>query len=232
MPRDGAGPGLSHVSPHTFGQNPTSPRAAGRTGLKQAVRVKWWAMRSPPALVGCLLALGAVIGLGFSLAGEFEDSGSIPGSPAQTALTKMDRHFPSPDTQSAQIVFQAPAGQKVTDPGLGEALASSLAAVGDVNGVTEVGKEDLWVMCGLGDGTASCTGGWAWRLGQGKTELSWITLPTRPPPKKSLTPRPPRPASDQLPPDWPVSGIPARGSPPAGGDRLRAGAAGSRKTST
>ncbi|WP_282083080.1 MMPL family transporter [Streptomyces tendae] len=91
-------------------------------------------------LVGWLLALGAVIGLGFSLAGEFEDSSSIPGSPAQTALTKMDRHFPSPDTQSAQIVFQAPAGQKVTDPGLGEALASSLAAIGDVNGVTEVGN--------------------------------------------------------------------------------------------
>ncbi|MFH8533509.1 MMPL family transporter [Streptomyces tendae] len=91
-------------------------------------------------LVGWLLALAAVIGLGFSLAGEFEDSSSIPGSPAQTALTKMDRHFPSPDTQSAQIVFQAPAGQKVTDPGLGEALASSLAAVGDVSGVTEVGN--------------------------------------------------------------------------------------------
>ncbi|MFJ4334030.1 MULTISPECIES: MMPL family transporter [unclassified Streptomyces] len=91
-------------------------------------------------LVGWLLALAAVIGLGFSLAGEFQDSSSIPGSPAQTALTKMDRHFPSPDTQSAQIVFQAPAGQKVTDPGLGEALASSLAAIGDVNGVTEVGN--------------------------------------------------------------------------------------------
>ncbi|MBV7699341.1 hypothetical protein [Streptomyces sp. TRM70350] len=75
-------------------------------------------------LVAWLLALGAVIGLGFSLAGSFQDSSSIPGSPAQTALTKMDRHFPSPDVQSAQIVFQAPPGQKVTDPDLQRSLAS------------------------------------------------------------------------------------------------------------
>ncbi|MGA5507004.1 MMPL family transporter [Streptomyces umbrinus] len=89
-------------------------------------------------LVGWLLALSAVIGLGFTLAGSFQDSGSIPGSPAQTALTKMDRHFPSPEVQSAQIVFQTPAGQKATDPVLRKALASTLAAAGDVRGVTEV----------------------------------------------------------------------------------------------
>jgi RND superfamily putative drug exporter len=89
-----------------------------------------------------LLALAAVIGLGFSAAGDFQDSGSIPGSPAQTALTKMDRHFPSPDVQSAQIVFQAPAGQKVTDPGLSKVLGSTLSATGDVSGVTEVSDPD------------------------------------------------------------------------------------------
>ncbi|MFD6285722.1 MMPL family transporter [Streptomyces sp. NPDC060205] len=90
-------------------------------------------------VVGWLLALGAVTGLGFSFAGSFEDSGSIPGSPAQTALTRMDRHFPSPDVQSADIVFQAPPGRKVTDPELREALASGIAAIGDVHGVAEVG---------------------------------------------------------------------------------------------
>ncbi|MEV2215390.1 MMPL family transporter [Streptomyces sp. NPDC050997] len=90
-------------------------------------------------LVGWLLALGAVIGLGFSFAGSFEDSGSIPGSPAQTALTKMDRHFPSPDVQSAEIVFQAPSGREVTDSDLRKSLASTLAAMSDVRGVAEVG---------------------------------------------------------------------------------------------
>ncbi|MFF0591381.1 MMPL family transporter [Streptomyces sp. NPDC003781] len=113
-------------------------------------------------LVGWLLALGAVIGLGFSLAGEFEDSGSIPGSPAQTALTKMDRHFPSPDTQSAQIVFQAPPGQKLTDPGLGSALRSALAATGDVAGVTEVGDP-------AEDGTVS---------GDGRTAVADVSFST------------------------------------------------------
>ncbi|WP_413760421.1 MMPL family transporter [Streptomyces sp. MMBL 11-3] len=90
-------------------------------------------------LVGWLLALGASIGLGFSFAGSFQDSGSIPGSPAQVALTKMDRHFPSPDVQSADVVFQAPPGRKVTDPGLRGPLDSALASMGDVRGVAEVG---------------------------------------------------------------------------------------------
>jgi RND superfamily putative drug exporter len=91
-------------------------------------------------LVGWLLALGALTGLGFSFAGSFEDSSSIPGSPAQTALTKMDRHFPSPDVQSAQIVFQAPPGHKVTDPDLRESMASTLAATSGIRGVAEVGN--------------------------------------------------------------------------------------------
>lgn len=51
----------------------------------------------------------------------------------------MDRHFPSPDVQSADIVFQAPPGREVTDPDLREALAAGIAAMGDVHGVAEVG---------------------------------------------------------------------------------------------
>ncbi|MGW5639686.1 MMPL family transporter [Streptomyces sp. NPDC003832] len=90
-------------------------------------------------LVGWLVAVGAVIGLGFSAAGEFEDSGSIPGSPAQTALLKMDRHFPSPDLQSAQVVFQAPEGLRLEERRASKALETSLAAMAEVNGVREVG---------------------------------------------------------------------------------------------
>ncbi|WP_328437771.1 MMPL family transporter [Streptomyces sp. NBC_00444] len=85
-------------------------------------------------LIGWLLALGAVVGLGFSFAGSFTDSSSIPGSPAQTALTKMERHFPEPDVQSAQVVFQAPAGRKVTEAD----LRTPLEAMGRVPGVSEV----------------------------------------------------------------------------------------------
>jgi RND superfamily putative drug exporter len=89
-------------------------------------------------LIGWLLALGAVVGLGVSFAGSFTDSSSIPGSPAQTALTKMERHFPEPDVQSAQIVFQAPAGRKVTEADLRKSLEATLEATGRVSGVSEV----------------------------------------------------------------------------------------------
>ncbi|MGW3679015.1 MMPL family transporter [Streptomyces prasinus] len=99
-------------------------------------------------LVAWLLTLGAVIGSGFSFAGSFQDSSSIPGSPAQTALTKMDRHFPSSDMQSAQIAFQAPSGRKVTDSDLQKSLASALAATSGVSGVSEVSDP-------AGDGTVS-----------------------------------------------------------------------------
>ncbi|MDH6514217.1 RND superfamily putative drug exporter [Streptomyces sp. SAI-135] len=89
-------------------------------------------------LIGWLLGLVAVVGLGVSFAGSFADSSSIPGSPAQTALTKMEQHFPEPDAQSAQIVFQAPAGHKVTEPDLRDSLKATLEATGRVPGVSEV----------------------------------------------------------------------------------------------
>ncbi|MGP4009708.1 MMPL family transporter [Streptomyces sp. 4N124] len=94
----------------------------------------WGARRWRRMLIGWLLTLGAVVGLGLSFAGSFTDSSSIPGSPAQTALTTMERHFPEPDVQSAQIVFQAPAGRKVTEAD----LRTPLEAVGRVPGVSEV----------------------------------------------------------------------------------------------
>ncbi|MGW0846588.1 MMPL family transporter [Streptomyces sp. NPDC002787] len=98
----------------------------------------WGARRWPMMVIGWLLALGAVVGLGVSFAGSFTDSSSIPGSPAQTALTKMERHFPEPDVQSAQIVFRAPAGRKVTEADLREPLEATLEATVRVPGVSEV----------------------------------------------------------------------------------------------
>ncbi|MFH9354825.1 hypothetical protein [Kitasatospora sp. NPDC017646] len=47
--------------------------------------------------VGWLFVLGAVVGLGVEFHGSFQNSGSIPGSPAQTALTRMGRPWPDPN---------------------------------------------------------------------------------------------------------------------------------------
>ncbi|WAU82550.1 MMPL family transporter [Streptomyces sp. Qhu-G9] len=89
-------------------------------------------------LIGWLLTLGAVAGLGISFAGTFQDSNSIPGSSAEVALTKMDRHWPEPAGTGGQIVFQAPSGHRLTEPGLQKSLASSLDATSRVDGVIGV----------------------------------------------------------------------------------------------
>ncbi len=96
------------------------------------------ARRWKTMVIGWLLVLGAVIGLGITFAGSFQNSGSIPGSPAQVALTKMDRHFPEPDAQSAQIVFQTPAGRKLTGGAPRAALTAAIDATGRVPGVAAV----------------------------------------------------------------------------------------------
>ncbi|MGW7259313.1 MMPL family transporter [Streptomyces sp. NPDC054834] len=90
-------------------------------------------------LIGWLVALAAIVGLGLLFPGSFQNTDSIPGSPAQTALTKMDQHWPDPDKQSAQVVFQAPPGHKLTEPALRQPLQSGLTAAGHVSGVTSVG---------------------------------------------------------------------------------------------
>ena len=87
---------------------------------------------------GWLVVLGVVIGLGLLFPGTFQNSSSIPGSPAQTALTRMNQRFPSPDVESAQVVFQAPASHRLTEAGLRDSLSASLAAARRVSGVSSV----------------------------------------------------------------------------------------------
>lgn len=53
---------------------------------------RWRAMT-----VGRLFVLGAVVGLGVEFHGSFQNSGSVPGSPAQTAPTRTGRPWPDPN---------------------------------------------------------------------------------------------------------------------------------------
>jgi RND superfamily putative drug exporter len=97
------------------------------------------ARRRRTMMLGWLIVLAAVTALGITVGGTLQNTKSIPGSPAQTALTRMDRHWPSPDSQSAQIVFQAPSGHRLTEPSLEGALRASLKTAAQVPGVTAVG---------------------------------------------------------------------------------------------
>ncbi|MFF3656330.1 MMPL family transporter [Streptomyces olivochromogenes] len=85
-----------------------------------------------------LLVVTAIAALGISFAGSFDSRSDIPGSAAQSALTKMDRHFGSSDHQSAEIVFEVPAGTSFKDPAKAIALKQSLTAAATVPGVTSV----------------------------------------------------------------------------------------------
>lgn len=53
-----------------------------------------------------LTSVLVVLGLALSFPGSFESGSSIPGSPAQAALEKMDRHFPEDGGISGDVVFQ------------------------------------------------------------------------------------------------------------------------------
>jgi putative drug exporter of the RND superfamily len=96
------------------------------------------ARRRRTVVLGWLFILGCIVVLGVLNSGTLQSSSSIPGSPAQTALTKMDLHYPNSDVQAAQVVFEAPAGHSFQDPAFSASLHSSLRAAAHVRGVTSV----------------------------------------------------------------------------------------------
>ncbi|MFD7221855.1 MMPL family transporter [Streptomyces sp. NPDC059892] len=92
--------------------------------------------RAVPAAWLFLIAATAALGLTFS--GTFESSSDIPGSTAQSALERMDRHFGASGRQSARIVFEAPAGTSLETPAKADALQRTLTAAATVPGVASV----------------------------------------------------------------------------------------------
>ncbi|WP_328292725.1 MMPL family transporter [Kineococcus sp. NBC_00420] len=88
-------------------------------------------------LVSLLLVVG--LGLGAARTGTaYDDEFSIPGSESSTAREVVRDQFPQAGGVSAQIVFQAPEGQTVTDPRYQTAIAASVQAVLDVQQVDGV----------------------------------------------------------------------------------------------
>lgn len=91
-------------------------------------RLKWWVVAT---WVVILAVLGIVASqVGFNTTSEI----SIPGTQAQTALTRFNELFPDTGAQSAKIVVEVPKGKQISDY---TAEINKLAAnVASVDGVT------------------------------------------------------------------------------------------------
>ena len=82
------------------------------------------------ATVACMVAFGGT--------GKLDNTFTIPGSESQQALDRMHTDFPTSSGTSAQVVFTAPAGQKVTDPADLDAIRTALTAAESAPQVAKV----------------------------------------------------------------------------------------------
>jgi len=94
--------------------------------------------RRRAVLTAWLLILVAVGALAGTVGGTFSNDFAIPGSGSQQALDELKRVFPAAAGATAQIVFVAPVGTKITDPGPAAAMDRALAAAWSAPEVAQV----------------------------------------------------------------------------------------------
>ncbi|WP_042412381.1 MMPL family transporter [Streptacidiphilus anmyonensis] len=109
---------------------PTVLHRLGRFAFRhrRSVLALWLAVVA--AVVACTVAFGG--------SGKFDNTFSIPGSESQQALDRMKTDFPTSSGTSAQVVFTAPAGQKVTDPADAAAIRAAVNAASSAPQVARV----------------------------------------------------------------------------------------------
>ncbi|MEV4444491.1 MMPL family transporter [Streptomyces mirabilis] len=90
------------------------------------------------ALWLALVAAAVVCMTAFGGTGKLDNTFSIPGSESQRALDRMKTDFPTFSGTSAQIVFTATDGQKVTDPADSARIRAALDAAGSAPQVAKV----------------------------------------------------------------------------------------------
>ncbi|MFF7597718.1 MMPL family transporter [Streptomyces mirabilis] len=90
------------------------------------------------ALWLALVAAAVVCMTAFGGTGKLDNTFSIPGSESQRALDRMKTDFPTFSGTSAQIVFTATDGQKVTDPADGARIRAALDAAASAPQVAKV----------------------------------------------------------------------------------------------
>lgn len=85
-----------------------------------------------------LVLLVAILGGGFALGGQSQESFVIPGTESQQALDRLDAVFPEVAGANAEVVLVAPAGHLVTSAAYENAIKSMATAIRDVPGINSV----------------------------------------------------------------------------------------------
>ncbi len=103
-------------------------------------RLGRFSYRRPWRIIGTwLVLLVAILGGGFALGGQSQESFAIPGTESQQALDRLEAVFPEVAGASAEAVIVAPDGQKITDPtnqATIDRMASAIRAIPGINSVT------------------------------------------------------------------------------------------------
>jgi RND superfamily putative drug exporter len=89
-------------------------------------------------LAAWLAVLAAAVGTLIAVGGRLDNEFTIPGSESQQAQDTMAEDFPAAAGTSAQIVFTAPEGSKITDPAAARAMQRTLTAAQDAPQVAAV----------------------------------------------------------------------------------------------
>ncbi|HEY7045726.1 MAG TPA: MMPL family transporter [Jatrophihabitantaceae bacterium] len=80
-------------------------------------------------LLGWLVLLGVVIGGASAFGGQLSSKFEVPGTQSQQAQDLLHEKFPGAGGASARVVFAAPEGERLTDPGNRAAVEASVALV-------------------------------------------------------------------------------------------------------
>lgn len=90
-------------------------------------------------LVTSLAVLAGALIMALSSSGSFAPGHSIPGSPAQVALEKANRHFPEEGGIEGDVLFVAPNGAKINDESVVRQMRAVMERMQAVDVVAEVG---------------------------------------------------------------------------------------------
>jgi RND superfamily putative drug exporter len=85
-----------------------------------------------------LLALAAILGGGFALGGQMQESFVIPGTESQSALDRLESVFPQVAGASAQVVSVAPDGASVDDEQYRNAIEKMATDIRRIDGINSV----------------------------------------------------------------------------------------------